>query len=300
MFFRVFFSVFSCFVASMLDNVGAKLVHSWCKVGAFWVQSWCILGAKLVWWLAHSWCKVGAFLVQSWCILGAKLVGAFFAKLVHSWCKFLVQSWCIKPGCRVFTRISPYNFTKKGIKLCTKNVPTLHQECTNFAPRTKNAPTLHQECTNFAPRMHQLHQECTNFAPRIRQLCTKNAPRMHQLCANIVQHGSNKAWKHRKTRKNRLRGQKLLNLVNPQFTSQVIYYIESHWVNSKSIGFSKLDRDLGQRRGIQTQNAHTQNAHKRSGLLPPADSTTFAEQRFTHAKRTHAKCTQAFRFTPAC
>ena len=56
---------------------------------------------------------------------------------------------------------------------------------------------------------------------------------------------------------------------------------------------------LSQRRGIHTQNAHAQKAHKRSGLLPPSDSTTFAEQRFTHAKRTHAKCTQAFRFTPA-
>ena len=57
---------------------------------------------------------------------------------------------------------------------------------------------------------------------------------------------------------------------------------------------------LSQRRGIHTQNAHTQNAHKRSGLLPPAESTTFAAQRYTHAKRTRAKCTQAFRFTPAC
>ena len=51
---------------------------------------------------------------------------------------------------------------------------------------------------------------------------------------------------------------------------------------------------LSRRRGIHTQNAHTQNAHKRSGLLPPPDSTTFAAQRYTHAK-----CTQAFRFTPA-
>ena len=60
-----------------------------------------------------------------------------------------------------------------------------------------------------------------------------------------------------------------------------------------------LSPQLSRRRGIHTQNAHTQNAHKRSGLLPPSDSTTFAAQRYTHAKRTHAKCTQAFRFTPA-
>ena len=61
MFFHVFFLSVSCFGAFILDNVGAKLVHSWSKVGAFLVQSWRILGAKLV----HSWCKVGA-------ILGAK------------------------------------------------------------------------------------------------------------------------------------------------------------------------------------------------------------------------------------
>ena len=53
---------------------------------------------------------------------------------------------------------------------------------------------------------------------------------------------------------------------------------------------------LSRRGGIHTQNAHTQNAHKRSGLLPPSDSTTFTAQRYTHAKRTRAKCTQAFRF----
>ena len=58
MFFHVFFLSVSCFGAFILDNVGAKLVHSWSKVGALLVQSWRILGAKLVQ-------KVGA-------ILGAK------------------------------------------------------------------------------------------------------------------------------------------------------------------------------------------------------------------------------------
>ena len=124
----VFPRVFLCVFMLCCFHVG----QCWCKVGAFLVQSRRILGAKLV----HSWCKVGAKLAHSWCKVGA----------------FLVPCWCIL-GAR-FSHLLPYNFKKKGIKLCTQN-------CTNFAPRirqlcTNNAPTLDQECTNFAPTLSKM------------------------------------------------------------------------------------------------------------------------------------------------
>ena len=60
----------------------------------------------------------------------------------------------------------------------------------------------------------------------------------------------------------------------------------------------------------EAQNAHTQNADKRSALLRPPNAATLAAQwpkkrdwnptsGGNWEKRTHAKCTQAFRFTPA-
>ena len=114
----------------------------------------------------------------------------------------------------------------------TKNAPTWHQECANFAPRR-----MHQECANFAPRMHQLctknaptlnaptlHQECTNFAPRMPTF----SPRMLQKCTNFAPTLSNmEATKHENTEKNTRRNihhkgaKNLLYLVNTIFTKQV-------------------------------------------------------------------------------
>ena len=101
--------------------LGAKLVHSWCKVGAFLVQSWCTLGAKLV----HSWCKVGAFLVQSWCILGAKLV--------HSWALNLqqqVKKCPICPPCvscfLLLISFRPKICPKRGRKVCFSKIIDCH------------------------------------------------------------------------------------------------------------------------------------------------------------------------------
>ena len=64
------------------------------------------------------------------------------------------------------------------------------------------------------------------------------------------------------------------------------------------------------RTGLHAQNAHTQNARKRSGLfrsvpvsVRPKNSSTSRSpmpHRSARAKRTHAKCTQAFRSVPVC
>ena len=91
----------------------------------------------------------------------------------------------------------------------------------------------------FAPRMHQL---CTKNAPTLRQEFTNFAPRMHQLCANIVQHGSNKAWKtHRRTRgkTDATEGPKITKFSKPS-----IYFRSNlpNLVDKKSISFSKLSQ----------------------------------------------------------